>query len=76
MDKAILREFAKRYFVFDDGLSSANLVRKIQLAQGEVACFATGRAECANANCRWRKECGLEVVQNSQVDCHQQLSAD
>jgi hypothetical protein len=52
-----LLKLARRYFISDEGQSVANLIRKIQLAEGHVDCFATGRTHCENMTCRWRKEC-------------------
>ena len=57
MDKSELLKLAGQYFISDTGLSVANLVRKIQLAEGHVDCFSTGRTRCDQMACRWRAEC-------------------
>lgn len=57
MDKADLVKLARQYFIADSGLSTANLIRKIQLAEGHVDCYATGKRQCAQMNCRWRDSC-------------------
>ncbi len=53
---------ARQYFIAANEVSEANLVRKIQLAQGHAACFATGRHDCAEATCRWRTQCPLQAA--------------
>lgn len=57
MDKAELLKLAGQYFISDTGLSVANLIRKIQIAEGHVDCFATDRLRCDQLSCRWRQEC-------------------
>lgn len=57
MNRAELLKLAGQYYISDAGQSMANLVRKIQIAEGHVDCFATGKTECAQMNCRWRAEC-------------------
>jgi hypothetical protein len=57
MDKSELLKLAGQYFISDTGLSVANLVRKIQLAEGHTDCFSTGRTRCDQMACRWRAEC-------------------
>lgn len=52
-----LLELAKRYFISDAGLSEANLIRKIQLAEGHLDCYATGKTSCDEMTCRWRPDC-------------------
>jgi hypothetical protein len=52
-----LIELARRYFLADDGLSQANLIRKIQVAQGNPQCFATGKRSCDQSACPWREDC-------------------
>lgn len=57
MNKNELIELARRYFIADDGLSMPNLIRKIQVAQGNPQCFATGKRSCEQAACPWREDC-------------------
>lgn len=57
MNKSDLIELARRYFIADDGLSLPNLIRKIQVAQGNPQCFATGKLGCDQTACPWREEC-------------------
>lgn len=57
MNKGELLKLAGQYFISDTGSSVANLVRKIQLAEGHVDCFSTGRTRCEQTGCKWRAEC-------------------
>jgi hypothetical protein len=57
MSNGDLIELAHRYFISDSGLSSENLIRKIQVAEGNIDCFKTGKNECDQTACRWRKDC-------------------
>lgn len=63
MKKAELLKLARQYFISDAGLSTANLIRKIQLAEGHVDCYATGKTECDQMGCRWRRSCLNEANQ-------------
>lgn len=57
MKKADLLKLAGQYFISDAGLSTANLIRKIQIAEGHIDCYATGLTQCEQMNCRWRRSC-------------------
>ena len=57
MNKNDLIELARRYFIADDGLSMPNLIRKIQVVQGNPQCFATEKRSCDQAACPWREDC-------------------
>jgi len=57
MDKDELRQLAAQYLISDVGLSVANLVRKIQLAEGHLDCFSTGKKHCDQLSCRWYLTC-------------------
>lgn len=52
-----LQQLAQQYFIADAGLSVANLVRKIQLAEGHLDCYSTGKVHCKEMSCRWRLKC-------------------
>ena len=54
---AELIKLARQYFISDAGLGMANLIRKIQIAEGHVDCYATGKTHCDQMNCRWRRDC-------------------
>jgi len=68
MDKSELLKLAGQYFISDTGLSVANLVRKIQLAEGHTDCFSTGRTRCDQMTCRWRAECLPETSSPTDLD--------
>ena len=57
MNKTDLIELANRYFLADDGLGTSNLIRRIQVTQGNIGCFATGKRSCEQTNCPWRDDC-------------------
>lgn len=58
MDKNRLLEIARQYLIFDDGQGETQLIRRIQQARGESACFATpAAASCDQTRCLWREEC-------------------
>lgn len=57
MDQNLLLTLAKKYFIFDAGLSTVDLTRAIQQAEGEDACFASGKRNCEQQACRWRDSC-------------------
>ena len=61
MKKADLLKLAGQYFISDAGLSTANLIRKIQIAEGHIDCYATGKTQCEQMACRWRRSCLAEV---------------
>ena len=64
MKKADLLKLAGQYFISDAGLSTANLIRKIQIAEGHIDCYATGKTQCEQMACRWRGSClgGVEQI--------------
>lgn len=65
VNKAELLKLARQYFIADAGLSTANLIRKIQIAEGNVDCFATGKKQCEQMTCRWRAECLTDSAEAS-----------
>ena len=53
-----IKEIAKRHDIKAGKMKKAELVRSIQLAEGNAACFETGQAsECGQAKCLWRADC-------------------
>jgi glycyl-tRNA synthetase (class II) len=68
MNQKELLKLAGQYFISDAGLSVANLIRKIQIAEGHVDCFATGKTRCDQMGCRWRKDCLPESAENASVE--------
>lgn len=58
MKKQQIREIAKVKGVVAGSLSKTGLIRAIQKAEGNKACFATTyRDECNQVNCLWREDC-------------------
>lgn len=53
-----IKEIAKQHDIKVGKLKKADLVRAIQLAEGNDVCFETGQAaECAQDGCLWRADC-------------------
>jgi hypothetical protein len=53
-----IRAIAKPLGIKTSRMSKINLVRAIQQAEGNFACFATASAgECDQAECIWRADC-------------------
>lgn len=58
MKLAEVRELAAQRGVKTAKLKKAGIIRAIQAAEGNTACFDTGTAaECGQANCLWRLDC-------------------
>lgn len=52
------RNIAKKHHIETAGLSVAELIRKIQLSEGNFDCFATStNGECDQLGCLWRNDC-------------------
>jgi len=53
-----IKEIAKRHNIKAGKMKKADLVRAIQLAEGNKVCFDTGQAEtCGQQACLWREDC-------------------
>jgi hypothetical protein len=53
-----IKEIAKRHNIKAGKMKKADLVRAIQLAEGNEVCFDTGQAEtCGQQACLWREDC-------------------
>jgi hypothetical protein len=58
MKLAEVRELAASRGLKVDKLKKAEIIRLIQVAEGNSACFDTGKAaECGQASCLWRTDC-------------------
>jgi hypothetical protein len=64
MDKTELHKLAAQYLISDTGMSMANLIRKIQLAEGHADCFLTGKIPCDQLSCRWYPMCQQEEAES------------
>jgi hypothetical protein len=60
MNKSDTVALAKRYFLSLDGSDLPNLIRRIQKAQGNPSCFATGKQACPDLACPWHVQCQHE----------------
>ncbi len=52
-----VRRKAKELGVKGQRMKKPDLIRAIQTAEGNTACFATGRTECDQLLCCWREDC-------------------
>lgn len=53
-----IREVAAAHGLKGGKMKKAELVRAIQAAEGNAACFDTGNAaECGQERCLWREDC-------------------
>lgn len=53
-----IKVIAKKHEIKVAKLKKAELVRAIQLAEGNDVCFETGQAsQCGQAECLWRADC-------------------
>ena len=58
MKMAEIRVMAKKGFNINSvGMSKTELVRKIQTAEGNFACFRTAEKTCDQKNCLWLDDC-------------------
>ena len=52
-----LQKMARSLGINTGGLNRVGLVRAIQCAEGNFACFGTALASCDQINCRFREDC-------------------
>lgn len=53
-----IREIAKAHGLKASGTNKQQLIKNIQIAEGNFDCFATAKdGYCDQLNCRWRDDC-------------------
>jgi hypothetical protein len=53
-----IKEIATKHDIKAGKMKKTDLVRTIQMAEGNKACFETGRANvCGQSACLWREDC-------------------
>ena len=58
MNMQDIRSIAKEFGLKTGKMTKIDLVRTIQLTEGNFDCFATASAgECDQSGCMWRKDC-------------------
>lgn len=58
MNLEAVRAIAKSHGITPSKLSKANLIRSIQVREGNFDCFASARvSECDQTGCLWRNDC-------------------
>ena len=59
-----LLKLAKKFNVAASGLSKTELIRKLQLSEGNFDCYARASGGvCDQPACLWREDCLLESVE-------------
>lgn len=63
MNMKTIRQLAKTYKVDTSQLSKNDLIRKIQLAEGNFDCYGSASCgDCDQLECAWRADCLTESV--------------
>jgi hypothetical protein len=58
MNMHTIRQFAKTLSIDPGKLSKPELIKKIQLTEGNFDCFGTAiSGECDQVDCSWRSDC-------------------
>jgi hypothetical protein len=58
MNMQEIRAFAKSRKIDYVGLSKIDIIRKVQLKEGNFDCYGTAfDGECDQVNCTWREDC-------------------
>jgi len=58
MNMQEIRVLAKNYGIKSSRLSKVNLIKAIQLTEGNFSCFASAlNGECDQQQCLWREDC-------------------
>lgn len=53
-----IKTIAKQHNIKAGKLKKADIIRAIQLAEGNEICFETGKSsECDQADCLWKSDC-------------------
>ncbi|MFA7270561.1 MAG: SAP domain-containing protein [Sterolibacterium sp.] len=60
-----LLKLAKKFDISHNGLSNIELIRKIQLSEGNFDCYASAsEGVCDQSECLWRDGCLQESVES------------
>jgi hypothetical protein len=53
-----VREIAKKMGIKTANMKKADIIRAIQLAEGNIDCYDSGKStECGQDDCLWREDC-------------------
>ena len=52
-----IKKMAKQNGVNPSKMKKAELIRSIQMSEGNNPCFQTAKDHCVQENCMWRKDC-------------------
>lgn len=60
-----IKEIAKEHGLKVSGIKKVDLIKKIQIAEGNFDCFATAYAgTCDQMGCLWREDCLKSSIQS------------
>ena len=63
-----IKEIAKKNGVTAGKMNKTELIKSVQMAEGNSDCFATMHVnDCNQINCLWRADCKAEVIAISDV---------
>jgi len=58
-------KLAKKHFIFDAGLGRVELIRRIQLEEGQLDCYAKApQGSCYQSGCLWSETCPLDAAKH------------
>jgi len=52
-----IRQIAKKLSIRAGKSRKTELIRKIQIKEGNLGCFNTQRTDCHEAQCCWKEDC-------------------
>ncbi|MBI9099812.1 MAG: hypothetical protein JEY91_15135 [Spirochaetaceae bacterium] len=52
-----IRVLAEGLGITPGKMKKANLIKAIQISEGNFPCFETAEGSCDQADCRWREDC-------------------
>ena len=52
-----VREIAKKFSIKTGGMKKVDLIRAIQIEEGNTPCFNTEVNDCDQTDCCWRGDC-------------------
>jgi hypothetical protein len=61
MEMTEVQKRAKRLGIKIDNFKKADLIRKIQIKEGNPPCYQINGRSCDNKKCCWRKECRVKI---------------
>lgn len=63
MNMSEIKEMAKPFGIKTSGMRKAELIKEIQMREGNFPCFGTARDYCDQTNCCFKEDC-IEMMNN------------